>query len=204
MAMFFTSPTYSGFQHPTTCPPSVATLGAGGTSVATTISNLGCGMPGVAPQLIGQGRASGPTGSSERSRDRSVLREAFGNNRLFGGWSGAGPVTYGGLSFGNASQTPFRLATNAGDILGTVDEAVQAGLPSVNQVNGIGPSKLNANGGGRSTGGAAYSGNPRYVYDSSNYIRFKRLRAQNQNYNDSTFGGDKYAASQTAISFMRS
>ena len=57
MAMFFTTPNGS-------CPSSVTTLGAGGTSVATTISNLGCGMPGVAPQLIGQGRASGPTGSS--------------------------------------------------------------------------------------------------------------------------------------------
>ena len=198
MAMFFTTP--NG-----TCPTSVATLGAGGTSVATTISNLGCGMPGVAPQLIGQGRATGPIGSSERSRDRSVLREAFGNNRsglTRAGKPFTGNVAYGGLS--EVPQTPFRLATNAGDLLGTVDEAVRADLASVNQVNGIGPSQLNANGGGRSAGGAAYSGNPRYVYDSSNYIRFKRLRAQNQNYNDSTFGGDKYAASQTAISFMRS
>lgn len=190
--MFFTKPNGR-------CPTSVATLGAGGTSVATTISNLGCGMPGVAPQLIGQGRATGPIGSSERSRDRSVLREAFGNSSRT--W-GVGPVTAAAL--GVVPQTPFRLATNAGDILGTVDQAVMGSLASVNQVNGIGPSQLNANGGGRSTGQAAYSGNPRYVYDSSNYIRYKRLRAQNQNYNDSTFGGDKYAASQTAISFMRS
>ena len=104
------------------------------------------------------------------------------------------------LSSGNID----RWVATAQDLMLNVDEAVRADLASVNQVNGIGPSQLNANGGGRSTGGSAYSGNPRYVYDSSNYIRFKRLRAQNQNYNDSTFGGDKYAASQTAISFMRS
>ena len=53
------------------CPASVVTLGAGGTSVATTLSSLGCGLPGVAPKLLGQGRASGTVGSSERGRDRN-------------------------------------------------------------------------------------------------------------------------------------
>jgi len=182
------------------CPASVATLGAGGTSVATTLSALGCGLPGVAPKLLGQGRASGTVGSSERGRDRNTLREAFGNNR----WLYGNAPTMTGLVSGIYPQTPFRLATSSGDPLGTCQEAVRPDLPSINQVNGIGPSQLNANGGGRSSGGAGYSGNPRFVYDSSDYIRFKKLQAKNRNYNDSSFGGDKYAASQTAISFVRS
>ena len=31
-------------------------------------------------------------------------------------------------------------------------------------------------------------GNPKYVNDSSDYIRFKKLSAKNRNYNDSSFG----------------
>ena len=37
------------------------------------------------------------------------------------------------------------------------------------------------------TGGSAYSGNPKYVYDSSDYIRYKKLLAKNSLYNKPTF-----------------
>ena len=40
-------------------------------------------------------------------------------------------------------------------------------------------------------------GNPKYVYDSSDYIRFKKLAAKNRNYNDNSFGGDESSATQS-------
>ena len=43
-----------------------------------------------------------------------------------------------------------------------------------------------------------FSGNPRFVYDGSDYARFKKLQAINRNYNDITFGGDQHSASQQA------
>ena len=44
-------------------------------------------------------------------------------------------------------------------------------------------------------GGSWWTGNAKFVYDSSDYIRFKRLQANNRNYNDLSFGGDKSNAS---------
>lgn len=42
-------------------------------------------------------------------------------------------------------------------------------------------------------------GNPKYVNDSSDYIRFKKLSAKNRNYNDSSFGGDDSSAAQSTL-----
>ena len=73
---------------------------------------------------------------------------------------------------------------------GTINEAPDPRLPGVNQINTIGPIQIHAQYGGiHNDGGALYSGNPRYVYDSSDYIRFRKLQAKNRNYNDSSFGG---------------
>jgi len=53
-------------------------------------------------------------------------------------------------------------------------------------------------------GEAAFSGNPRYVYDGSDYVKFKKLQAMNRNYNDRSFGGDQFAASFAPLNFVRS
>ena len=42
-------------------------------------------------------------------------------------------------------------------------------------------------------------GNHKYVNDSSDYIRFKKLAAKNRNYNDSSFGGDESNATQSTL-----
>ena len=93
--------------------------------------------------------------------------------------------------------TPFRQAYNAGDIAGTVDQRTQEAAP--NQVNGIAPvnslRKYERSRGAASGGGSKFTGNPRYVYDSSDYIRFRKLAAKNKNYNDKSFGGDESHAS---------
>ena len=40
-------------------------------------------------------------------------------------------------------------------------------------------------------------GNIKYVNDSSDYIRFKKLSAKNRNYNDNSFGGDAHNGAQS-------
>jgi hypothetical protein len=163
-------------------------------------SNLGGGIRGVQPKLVGGGAnsnsGSGMIGSGMRGIDRLVLREGFGNSGWLKQIVGASNVT--------PNITPFRLAMNAGDINGSVNSAPIPQLPSVNQINGQSQSKLRANGGGaKNDGEAAFSGNPRYVYDGSDYVRFKKLKAVNRTYNDSSFGGDQSNASFTFINRVR-
>ena len=45
--------------------------------------------------------------------------------------------------------------------------------------------------------------NVKYVYDSSDYIRFKKDQAVNRNYNDRSFGGNEFSGSQSAIRHIR-
>ena len=35
-------------------------------------------------------------------------------------------------------------------------------------------------------------GNNKFVYDSSDYIKYKKLRSVNRNYNDRSFGGNDH------------
>lgn len=170
-------------------------------------SILGKGRPGGQPRggLLGGGAGStggtGMDGSSARGRDRTVLRKAFGNNK-FHLYQRPAPVcniSPGCSSLagnGNGAPiTPFRAATNSGDTAGTINESPDPRLPGVNQVNSIGPSQIHAPYGGiHNNGKALYSGNPRFVYDSSDYVRFKKLQAKNRTYNDSSFGGSNNGA----------
>tara|TARA_A100001011_G_C14311861_1_gene845971 strand:- start:88 stop:762 length:675 start_codon:yes stop_codon:yes gene_type:complete len=50
---------------------------------------------------------------------------------------------------------------------------------------------------------ANWTGNSRYVYDGSDYIRFKKLQSNNRNFNDLTYGGDRNNASQVAKARVR-
>lgn len=45
--------------------------------------------------------------------------------------------------------------------------------------------------------------NVKYVYDSSDYIRYLKQKAVNKNYNDLTYGGDQYKTSQSAQRAIR-
>ena len=45
--------------------------------------------------------------------------------------------------------------------------------------------------------------NTKFVYDGSDFIRFRRNQAINRNYNDRSFGGDDYSASQSAYRHIR-
>jgi hypothetical protein len=151
-------------------------------------SGLGQGVPGGQPPsgLIGGGGGSkggsGMVGSSDRGADRFILREAFGNNVI------ANILVP--LTNPMSKTTPFRRAFHAGDTAGTVNDAPSPFLPGSNQVNGRSVSMLNIKSGGPHNDGAAvYSGNPKFVYDGADYVRYKKLKAINKTYNDSSFGG---------------
>jgi hypothetical protein len=155
-------------------------------------SKLGGGIPGGQPPggLLGGGGGtdggSGMDGGQTRGMDRKWLRKAFNPSGQVAGINGTRftfPAEF-------VSLTPFRRAFNAGDIRNTKNSAPLAQFPGANQVNGRTNSRLNTwSGGVHNNGAAFYSGNPKHVYDSSDYIRFRKLQAKNRNYNDSSFGG---------------
>ena len=157
------------------------------------ISMLGFGLPGGQPRggLIGGGGGtyggSGMEGGSVRGQTRQVLRRAFGRFKP--------------RKTEERIITPFRQAYNAGDVAGTVDQKTLE--RASNQVNGIAPAsslrKYGRTRGASSGGKSLFTGNPKYVYDSSDYMRYRKLLAKNKNYNDVSFGGDQSNASQVAI-----
>ena len=150
--------------------------------------SLGGGIPGGQPPsgLIGGGAGveggSGMEGGSSRSTDRTILRRAMVNN------------------YSPSPITPFRASLNIGDPAGTVNSYPSHLTPGSNQVTSTRiATQLHASFGGvRNDGGAYYSGNPRYVSDSSDYVRFKKLIAENKTYNDLSFGGDNSNGSYVA------
>ena len=166
-------------------------------------NSLGGGIPGAQPKggLLGGGAGvnggSGMEGGGDRGTERFVLRRAFGNMVLK---NGVAPLTTANLPI-----TPFRAAYNAGDTNGTINSFPLASMPGSDQVNSNSRvSRLNIRAAGaRNNGGAAYSGNSRYVYDGSDYIQYKKLKAVNRTYNDSSFGGDQHNASYVARQAVR-
>ena len=167
-------------------------------------SLLGGGAPGIALKLLGGGGGSsggsGMVGGSARGRNRFALRNAFKTNRI-------------GTTGLRALCGPFRAAMSAGDVLGRKDQSAGGAnmVTAVNRAVNHGSSRL---GGAVSTanvgdaiviGGETFitgtgagqtplqSGNPRHVYDGSDFIRYKKLAAINKNYNDKSFGGPSKA-----------
>ncbi len=113
----------------------------------------------------------------DSSINRTILRRAWNGKFLSG--NVAGDV--------KSKMTPFRLATNSGDYLGRVNYS----CGGVNQVT-------NVRTGNRSHIGSIFQRcdgtdipastcNTKYVYDSSEFIKYKGLRARLRNYNDSKF-----------------
>lgn len=169
-----------------------------GNRLNTTMSSiLGGGIPGSQPKngLIGGGANSnsdsGMIGGSERSQTRTVLRQAFGNSALSSNIRS--PQAFVSLKI--SKTTPFRAAMSAGDVNGSVNKAPAPGLPAINQVGSQRvPGTQNISGPPRNNGDAYYTGNPKYVYDGSDFTRYKRLKAINKTYDDSSFGGSNNGA----------
>ena len=179
----------------------------------TNPSKLGGGVPGAQPLggLIGGGANSnsgtGMVGSQARGMTRQLLRRSAGKYRYLVNKNIINSVFVNNKR--NTGLTPFRQVYVAGDFKKYGSDPYSAQdprLPTINQINGLGPTMLFANGGGVKTkqNGSTFSGNPKYVYDSSDYTRFKNLQAQNSNYNDLSFGGDQFNASYPFLMAVRS
>ena len=193
----------------------------------TNPSILGGGLPGSVP-LVNNGRqgnqgsvkvgsllgggggstgGSGMVGSGARGEARVILRQAFGNSRRDWGSLGVGLGT-SPLTTKNSICGQFRAAYSAGDLLTPLTGGGQAANPQFgtisNQVKGYGPMWLGTiSYGGINTGNATYSGNPKYVYDSSDVIRYKKLKAQGKTYNDKSFGGSIPQTQFTVLARVR-
>jgi len=157
-------------------------------------STLGAGNAGFQPGLFGY-----MDGGNERAMYRKHLAKAFGN--LHNSGLNSSPSLYGNNLLG-----PFRTAYNAGDVVTNNIEATNIKYGrEANQVGGNNLSRVQGRGDGVNRGGKAmFSGNPRYVYDGSDYTRFKKLQAVNKTFNDSSFGGANNSQSQSAIRHVRS
>jgi hypothetical protein len=164
-------------------------------------SPLGGGYNGYSPTLLGGGAGtdggSGMVGSSERSTNRLILRQAWNGLYASGEVNGRKPAC-----------TPFRLVNNSGDYLSR--QTYVSGGP--NQVSGrirssvYGSWKVVAGHVQASNDGTdipSSTCNVRYVYDGSEYTIFKKNQAINRTYNDYSFGGDASNASQSAWRSIR-
>ena len=160
----------------------------------TNTSILGGGLPGG---RRGTGFANSSF-SSEDALKRKILRKAFKTNQVT-------------LPSGKIRSTagPFRTAFNQGDVLSRAYQTCGGS----NQVNDVNSSKLRLKMGGSVhnthcdtlTFGVTpkevplYSGNHKYVSDSSLFTKFKGLSMVNKTYNDESFGGDQHNGS---VSFL--
>jgi hypothetical protein len=110
---------------------------------------------------------------SEQAQSREVLRRSW--NQMYAS---------GTVNNKERVLTPFRAVNNLGDFLGRKNYV--CGGP--NQVNASKPGWKGHIGSILSncdnSGVEGASCNPKFVSDSSDYVRFRKLRAMNKNYND--------------------
>ena len=112
--------------------------------------------------------------------------------------------------------TPFRAVNNAGDLLGRENFACGGSCQTPQSRPGLRGLKLRFGATSTAcTSSAAYNSlqlitnvpsatcNVKYVYDSSDYVTYLKQKAVNKNYNDLTYGGDQYNASQSAQRAIR-
>ena len=189
----------------------------------TIPSRLGGGLPGSVPlgnlgkkpnirvgSLLGGGGGpnswSGMEGGKARGEARVILREAFGNSRRDWGSLGLGQGT-SPLTTPNPLCGHFRAAYSAGDLLTPLTGGGQAANPKFgiisNQVSGVGEIWNVVRPGGILPGRATFVGNPRFVYDSSDFIRYRKIKAQGKTYNDKSFGGNVPQNQFTALARVR-
>lgn len=157
-------------------------------------TTLGGAKKGKQPLLFGH-----VSSGNDRAVSRKYLTKAFGN--LHNKGLGNSPA----LNTKNIVG-PFRTHFNAGDILVNTPQATSKLYGrEANQVGGNNLARVHGKGDGINTSGKAmFSGNPRLVYDGSDYTRFKKLQAMNRNFNDSHYGGDNNNNTQSYLRNVRS
>lgn len=160
---------------------------------------LGGGLRGYMPQPI-----INHDNADEFAQTRFLLKDAWNTSSLSGS---SNPKRMVG---------PFRAVNNAGDILSRQNYSCGGTCQSYQSRPGV--YGLRSRFGSISTSCDAdvfYSSNQvnpavpasacntKFVYDGSDFIRFRRNQAINRNYNDRSFGGDDYSTSQSAYRHIR-
>lgn len=154
---------------------------------------LGGGIKGRMPQPLVD-----HDNSDQFARTRFTLRDAWNT------------TTYSGSSNRTRIVTPFRAVNNAGDLLSRQNYSVGGACQSFQSRPGVYGLRQRFGGNTDSAPSVVWSAlqlnagipastcNGKYVYDSSDYIRFVKNQAVNQNYNDLSFGGNQNSGSQVA------
>lgn len=160
---------------------------------------LGGGFKGRMPQPLVD-----HDNSDEFAQTRFTLREAWNT------------TSYSGSSNKSRIITPFRAVNNAGDLLsrqnyscGGTCQTPQS-RPGLNGLrNHLGSTSNSCR---ADVFWSALQVNPsipsstcntKFVYDGSDYIKFKKNQAVNRNYNDRSFGGNDSSAQQSAYRAIR-
>ncbi len=143
--------------------------------------------------------------TSERSRDRFVLRNAWNTNTL----NRTGTVTIGAVT-SELKMGAFRAVNNAGDSLSRKNYSC-GGSNMISSRPGVmilttkdgGQDASNCDG----TGVPPSTCNVKYVYDSSEFTKYKKLTAKNRGYrypgSDYTYGGANNGTTQSVINRVR-
>lgn len=154
-------------------------------------SRLGGSINGFIPNAVNT-----TDNYDEYARTRFYLREAY--NTKYGTQK-----TIQGLQA--RINTPFRLANNAGDPLSRKyyscgGTPAQIKRPQNNGLRGLYGNIQNLCDG---TGIEPANCNIKFVYDSSDYIKYKKNNTMNKNYNDLSNGGNDYSSQQSALRRIR-
>jgi hypothetical protein len=150
-------------------------------------STLGGGIQGIAPKQ---------TITNYKGGDQVISRRIVVKS-----WNT--PYATGTVNGRNRVTTPFRAVTNSGDFLGRVEYTCGGPNPTNADKPGWKSRIRNMLSNCDGSGVPASSCNVKFVADSSDYSRFKKNRAINQLYNDSTFGGDQSNASYAPLMGVR-
>ena len=150
-------------------------------------STLGGGIPGIAPKQ---------TITNYKGGDQIISRKVVVKS-----WNT--PYATGTVNGRSRVTTPFRAVNNSGDFLGRVEYTCGGPNPTNADKPGWKSRIRNMLSNCDGSGVPASSCNVKFVADSSDYSKFKKYRAINQLYNDSTFGGDQSNASYVPMMGVR-
>ena len=171
----------------------------------TIVSNLGGGLPGVSKVGF-----SNTQKDAETALKRKLLRKAFFKTTSTSYMDGNTKRMVGD---GSTLTGPFRASFNQGDILNRKYQT----CGGCNQVNNTNSSILrpkmadsvNNSYCDTTTLGVTplqiplFSGNSRFVSDSSLFTKFKQLDTINKTYNDKSFGGNDHNGSYSFLQAVR-
>ena len=160
----------------------------GGSKTINGLPSLGGGLKGMMPQPVVD-----HDNSDKFAQTRFTLKSAWNTSSLSGSAvNNAGDIlSRQNYSCGGTCQS-FQSRPNLSGLkqhFGSVSTSCTADVfYSSNQIDPKVP---------------ASACNTKFVYDSSDYIRFRKNLAFNKNYNDRSFGGNDYSGSQTASRAIR-